>query len=75
LSARIAIAVAEDMRRERGTLDRLFGDARTRNRWLDRRVDAALRRELHDLTELAPTSVSLDARQPAVRLRRGVPHP
>ena len=58
MSARIATAVADEMRLDRGSLDQLFAEARTHNRWLDRPVDEALLRELYDLARLAPTSAN-----------------
>jgi 3-hydroxypropanoate dehydrogenase len=58
MSARIATAVANERRLDRGSLDQLFVEARTQNRWLDRSVDEALLRQLYDLARLAPTSAN-----------------
>jgi hypothetical protein len=45
MSARIATAVGDEMRLDRGSLDQLFAKART-HKWLQRQVDEALLREL-----------------------------
>ena len=57
MSARTAI-VSDEMRLDRGSMDQLFIEARTHNRWLERPVDEALLRELYDLAKLAPTSAN-----------------
>ena len=57
MSARTAI-VSDEMGLDRGSLDQLFIEARTHNRWLERPVDEALLRELYDLAKLAPTSAN-----------------
>jgi 3-hydroxypropanoate dehydrogenase len=58
MSSSTATAVAEPMRLDEGSLQRLFLDARTHNAWLDRSVDPALLRELYAMTRLAPTSAN-----------------
>ena len=58
MSARTATALDDEMRLDHGSLDQLFVEARTHNRWLDRPVDEALLRELYDLAKLAPTSAN-----------------
>ena len=58
MSAGIAAAVADLIRLDETSLQRLFLDARTHNAWLDRRVDPALLRELYAVTRLAPTSAN-----------------
>ena len=40
------------------TLDQLFLEARTQNRWLDKPVDEAVLREIYQLTKFAPTSAN-----------------
>jgi hypothetical protein len=40
------------------TLNQLFLEARTHNKWLDTPVDEALLRELYGLTKFAPTSAN-----------------
>ena len=40
------------------TLDQLFREARTQNRWLDKPVDEAVLREIYQLTKFAPTSAN-----------------
>ena len=45
-------------RLDEDSLNQLFAEARTHNRWLDRPVDEALLRELYDLARLAPTSAN-----------------
>jgi 3-hydroxypropanoate dehydrogenase len=58
MSPRTAIAVAEEMGLDEGSLNQLFRDARTHNAWLDRPVDETVLRELYDLAKLAPTSAN-----------------
>jgi 3-hydroxypropanoate dehydrogenase len=58
MSPRTAVAVADEMRLDEGSLNQLFRDARTHNAWLDRPVDEAVLRELYDLAKLAPTSAN-----------------
>jgi 3-hydroxypropanoate dehydrogenase len=58
MSARATTALADEMRLDRGSLDQLFVEARTYNKWLDRPVDEAVLRELYELTKLAPTSAN-----------------
>jgi 3-hydroxypropanoate dehydrogenase len=58
MSARVATALANEMRLDRGSMNQLFVEARTHNKWLNRVVDEALLRELYDLTKLAPTSAN-----------------
>ena len=77
MSAGIAAAVADLIRLDETSLQRLFLDARTHNTWLDRRVDPALLRELYAVTRLAPTSansqpmrvVFVQSREPKERLK------
>ncbi|HEV8210102.1 MAG TPA: malonic semialdehyde reductase [Vicinamibacterales bacterium] len=58
MSPRTAIAVAEEMGLDEGSLNQLFRDARSHNAWLDRPVDETVLRELYDLAKLAPTSAN-----------------
>jgi 3-hydroxypropanoate dehydrogenase len=58
MSAQIAAAVIDRWRLDAASLDHLFLEARTHNRWLDKPVDAAVLRELYDLTRFAPTSAN-----------------
>jgi 3-hydroxypropanoate dehydrogenase len=57
MSAATAIALAEH-RFEGRTLDHLFGEARTYNKWLPIPVPDLLIRELYDLAKLPPTSAN-----------------
>jgi 3-hydroxypropanoate dehydrogenase len=58
MSARMTAALPDEMRLDSGSLNQLFVQARTHNKWLDRPIDEALLRELYDLTRLAPTSAN-----------------
>ena len=58
MSARTAVSVFDRSRLDVTSLEQLFLEARTHNRWLDRTVDDALLRELYELTRLAPTSAN-----------------
>ena len=58
MSAGTATAPFDQWRFDAATLDQLFLEARTHNRWLDEPVDPALLRELYDLAKLAPTSAN-----------------
>ena len=58
MSARTATAVFEQWRLEAASLDQLFVEARSHNRWLDRPVDESLLRELYALVKFAPTSAN-----------------
>jgi 3-hydroxypropanoate dehydrogenase len=58
MSARMTAALLDEMRLDSGSLNQLFVQARTHNKWLDRPIDEALLRELYDLTRLAPTSAN-----------------
>jgi 3-hydroxypropanoate dehydrogenase len=58
MSARTATAPFDQWRFDAATLDQLFLEARTHNRWLDKPVAPALLRELYDLAKLAPTSAN-----------------
>ena len=58
MSAGVTTAVVDQMRLDEDSLNQLFVEARTHNKWLDRPVDEALLRELYDLAKLAPTSAN-----------------
>jgi len=58
LSAQIAAALNEQARLDEDSLNQLFLDARTHNKWLDAPVDEALLRELYALVKFAPTSAN-----------------
>jgi 3-hydroxypropanoate dehydrogenase len=58
MSARNATALRDKTRLDRSSLDQLFVEARTYSRWLDRRIDEPVLRELYDLAKLAPTSAN-----------------
>ena len=58
MSARIATAVAEQVRLDQRSFNQLFLEARTHSRWLDTPVDDTLLRELYALTKYAPTSAN-----------------
>jgi 3-hydroxypropanoate dehydrogenase len=58
MSARTTAATSDQWRLDRPTLEQLFLEARSHNRWLDRAVDEATIRELYELTRLAPTSAN-----------------
>lgn len=58
MSARTATALFDQWRLDAASLDQLFVEARTHNRWLDRPVDDALLRELYALVKFAPTSAN-----------------
>jgi len=49
---------SEHMRLDDGSLNQLFLEARTHNKWLGTPVDDALLRELYGLTKFAPTSAN-----------------
>ena len=58
MSAPITAVLGGEMRLDAGSLNQLFVQARTYNKWLDRPIDEALLRELYDLAKLAPTSAN-----------------
>ena len=58
MSVRTVAAVFDPKRLDRESLEQIFLEARTHNRWLDRPVDDGLLRELYELTKLAPTSAN-----------------
>jgi 3-hydroxypropanoate dehydrogenase len=58
MSARIAVSVLDPRKLDLASLEQIFLEARTQNRWSDRRVDDAVLRELYELTRLAPTSAN-----------------
>ena len=58
MSARTTTAVADQARLGHRSLNQLFLDARTQNRWLDAPVDEALLSELYGLMKFAPTSAN-----------------
>jgi 3-hydroxypropanoate dehydrogenase len=58
MNARFAAVAADEMRLDDNSLNQLFVQARTHNKWLNRPVDEALLRELYDLAKLAPTSAN-----------------
>ena len=58
MSARMTATLPDEMRIDSGSLNQLFVQARTHNKWLDRPIAEALLRELYDLTRLAPTSAN-----------------
>jgi 3-hydroxypropanoate dehydrogenase len=58
MNARFAAVAADEMRLDDNSLNQLFVQARTHNKWLDRPIDEALLRELYDLAKLAPTSAN-----------------
>lgn len=58
MSARIPAVLGDELRLDAGSLNRLFIQARTYNKWLDRPIGDAVLRELYDLAKLAPTSAN-----------------
>ena len=58
MSTRTAAAVFDQWRLDRASLEQLFLEARTHNRWLDKSIDDGLLRELYELTKFAPTSAN-----------------
>ena len=58
MKARTAAAVFDQWRLDAASLEQLFLEARTHNRWLDKPVDDAQLRELYELTKFAPTSAN-----------------
>jgi 3-hydroxypropanoate dehydrogenase len=58
MSARTAASVLDPRKLDLASLEQIFLEARTQNRWSDRRVDDAVLRELYELTRLAPTSAN-----------------
>lgn len=57
MSRRVGTLVAGE-RLDRSSLDQVFLEARTHNRWLDRPVDHLLLRELYELARMGPTSAN-----------------
>ena len=58
MSARTTTSVLDQVRLDEDSLNQLFLEARTHNKWLDAPVDEALLRELYGLAKLAPTSAN-----------------
>ena len=58
MRTRTAAAVFDQWRLDRASLEQLFLEARTHNRWLDKSIDDGLLRELYELTKFAPTSAN-----------------
>jgi 3-hydroxypropanoate dehydrogenase len=58
MSVRVQTAVLEQLPVDESTLDQLFLEARTFNRWMSTPVDEAQLRELYALARLAPTSAN-----------------
>jgi 3-hydroxypropanoate dehydrogenase len=58
MSARVQTAAIARMPVDETTLDQLYLEARTHNRWLDMSVDDAQLHELYALAKLAPTSAN-----------------
>jgi 3-hydroxypropanoate dehydrogenase len=58
MNARFTAVAADEMRLDDNSLNQLFVQARTHNKWLDRPIDHARLRELYELARLAPTSAN-----------------
>lgn len=58
MSGRVTAVLPDEMRLDSGSLNQLFVEARTHNKWLKRPIDQRLLRELYDLARLAPTSAN-----------------
>lgn len=58
MTARIATFAPAVERLDEASLEQLFVEARTHNRWLDRRVDERLLRQMYELARMAPTSAN-----------------
>lgn len=58
MSTGMATALFDQKRLDERSLNQLFVEARTHNKWLERPVDEAVLRELYNLAKLAPTSAN-----------------
>jgi 3-hydroxypropanoate dehydrogenase len=58
MNARFTAVAADEMRLDDNSLNQLFVQARTHNKWLNRPIDETVLRELYALTKLAPTSAN-----------------